>query len=73
MDYYAVVKIENPNSTPIYGVFERGYAGIRILAMSPPEMITKSPTEILEIFDAPILGNTKSKNHIWVSPTFPLK
>ncbi|MHA2059453.1 MAG: hypothetical protein ACW976_01565 [Candidatus Ranarchaeia archaeon] len=73
LDYYAIVKIENPSTYTIYGVFERGYAGIRILAMSPPEMIEKTPSEILEIFDAPILGNTKTRNHIWVSPTFSLK
>jgi hypothetical protein len=73
LDYYAVVKIETPNSPTIYGIFERGYAGIRILAMSPSDMVAKSPTEILEIFDAPILSNIKSKNYIWVSPTFSLK
>ncbi|MHA1918065.1 MAG: hypothetical protein ACTSUV_07135 [Candidatus Ranarchaeia archaeon] len=77
LEYYAIVKYEkiplSKINEPIYGIFEKGYAGIRLLAMYPSELIDRDPMEILNIIDEPIVGNKKIKSWILVTPDFPLK
>jgi hypothetical protein len=69
-DYYALVKIDHPTIGDIAALYEKGYAGVRIVALHPDNLINKNAPEILDIFETAL--KEKMKSWLWLTANFPL-